>query len=145
MPLIQLVVCHLPVQDFENYYADVSAATPADAYFILLVQGCWGLGAIAVAKAITTTAPTNTHESVPRRNTVAGRRMYPKTRTSGILLGTAHPANVRAPRFKSAGQHMRVPTAGVAAILRKLRVEIQSQGTSWGLAGLRRALFHADR
>lgn len=152
MPLIQLVACHLPVQDFENYYADVSAAIPVDAYFILLVQGCWGLGATAVAKAASaataTAPPTNTCESNTRRNTVAGRRMYPRTKTSahpGILPGTTHPANSKTLRFKSAGQHMRVPTAGVAAVLRKLRAEIQGQGTSWGLAGLRRALFHADR
>lgn len=39
----------------------------------------------------------------------------------------------------------RLPTAGVGAILRKLGTEVRGQGAAWGLAGLRRALFDADR
>lgn len=39
----------------------------------------------------------------------------------------------------------RVPTPGVWAVLRKLGGEAKAQGAAWGLAGLRRALYDADR
>ena len=46
---------------------------------------------------------------------------------------------------RGARDRMRVPTAGIGAILRKLGAEIKGQGAAWGLSGLRRALIDGDR
>eukprot|EP00752_Nemacystus_decipiens_P008962 g8001.t1 len=147
-------------KDFESYYTDVSAATPSEEYFRLQVQACWGLGPAAAACAVSTTvahpAAATTAAAGENNTRISGdydpaytRRTYSKARTSappGVLPGTAERGNkARASDrvgLRSAG---RTPTAGVAAILRKLGAEIQGHGAAWGLAGLRRALFDADR
>lgn len=150
-------------QDFESYYSDVSAATPSDGYFCLLVRTCWGLGQAAAAAAASASAASTT--AATPGTTAAGetnvrlsgdhdpantRRTYSKARTSappGVLPGTAarssDAASAAARRGSRAGT--RTPTAGVAAILRKLGAEVQGNGAAWGLAGLRRTLFDADR
>lgn len=147
-------------QDFESYYADVSAAISSDEYFCLQVQACWGLGPAAAACAVSTTAAhlAAATTAAAGENTVRlsgdydpayTRRTYSKARTSappGVLPGTAE----RGSKAKAAGRAGsrnagRTPTAGVAAILKKMGAEVQGHGSAWGLAGLRRALFDADR
>lgn len=76
------------------------------------------------------------------------RRTYSKAMTSappGVLPGTADRDKVAANDGGRAREGQRVPTAGVAAIFRKLGAEVKGLGAAWGLAGLRRALFDADR
>ncbi|CAM9380713.1 unnamed protein product, partial [Ectocarpus sp. 12 AP-2014] len=150
-------------KDFESYYTDISAATPSDAYFSLQIQACWGLGRAAIdstaAFADANTAP-HSGTGAPAGEHTAGlgrdfdpcksRRTYSKARTSaapGVLPGTAERGDkVAAVAVRQGDQSgMRTPTAGVAAILRKLGKEVQGHGAAWGLAGLRRALFDADR
>lgn len=146
-------------QDFESYYTDVSAATPSDDFFSLQVQACWGLGPAAASCAVSTSivhpaaATAAAGENYMRHSgdydPAYTRRTYSKARTSappGVLPGTAE-RSTKARATGRAGSRSagRTPTAGVAAILRKLGAEVQGHGAAWGLAGLRRALFDADR
>lgn len=151
------------LQDFESYYSDVSAATPSDGYFRLLVQACWGLGQAAAAATASTTVATPGAMAAGDTNVrLSGdhdpahtRRTYSKARTSaspGVLPGTAARSNkaeltvaAEAAARRGSRGGTRTPTAGVAAILRKLGAEVQGNGAAWGLASLRRALFDADR
>lgn len=152
-------------QDFESYYTDVSAATPSDEYFCLQVQACWGLGPAAVACAASTAAAYPAAGGVTAATVAAAgehnvrlsgdydpaytRRTYSKAKTSappGVLPGTAERGGRAATTGRGGARgEGRTPTAGVAAILRKLGAEVQGHGAAWGLAGLRRALFDADR
>ncbi|CAM9395475.1 unnamed protein product [Scytosiphon promiscuus] len=150
-------------KDFESYYSDVSAATPSDGYFALLVQACWGLGQAAAASAASNTVAIPGTMAAGETNVrlngdhdpAITRRTYSKARTSaplGVLPGTAARSNIAASAVAARAVARRVPrggvrtpTAGVAAILRKLGTEVQGNGAAWGLAGLRRALFDADR